>query len=232
MADMPLATFQGLIIDVADAAVSGAYWSTMLGWDLEMRDDGGARLRDQTGRVQVWLDVVPEPKTAKNRVHVDVNAESVQRALDAGATVLAEFPRWTMMADPDGQEHCVFPRSEPFDKRAYELGWDCAEGPESHDLALWWRDVLGGAVVDDEDDQGAYSFIQDIPSCPWDAIDFAGVPEPKTVKNRVHVDVRTDDLTALLAHGATVLREKGDGGIGWTVLADPAGNEFCAFTDD
>jgi hypothetical protein len=35
----------------------------------------------------------------------------------------------------------------------------------------------------------------------------------------------------VVAHGATVLREKGDGGIRWTVLADPAGNEFCAFTD-
>jgi hypothetical protein len=41
----------------------------------------------------------------------------------------------------------------------------------------------------------------------------------------------TDDLAALLAHGATVLRPKGDQGLGWSVLADPDGNEFCAFTD-
>ena len=57
-------------------------------------------------------------------------------------------------------------------------------------------------------------------------------PEPKTVKNRVHIDVDTDDLDALVAHGATVLRAKGDGGLRWTVLADPDGNEFCAFTAD
>ena len=62
--------------------------------------------------------------------------------------------------------------------------------------------------------------------------DFCRVPEPKTAKNRLHIDVTTDDLDALVAHGATVLRAKGDGGIGWTVLADPDGNEFCAFTDD
>ena len=59
----------------------------------------------------------------------------------------------------------------------------------------------------------------------------ASVYEPKSAKNRVHIDVTTDDLDALVAHGATVLRPKGDAGLGWTVLADPQGNEFCAFTD-
>jgi predicted enzyme related to lactoylglutathione lyase len=44
--------------------------------------------------------------------------------------------------------------------------------------------------------------------------------------------VETDALDALVSHGAQVLRAKGDDGIGWTVLADPDGNEFCAFTPD
>ena len=226
---MALARYKDLCIDVADARVSGEYWSTMLGWQLELHDDGDAHLRDDAGRIQVWLNVVPEPKSVKNRVHIDVNAESVQRAIDAGARVDSEFPRWTTLLDPDGQEHCVFPRAEPFAKRAYELGWDCAEGAEaSHTLAAWWSEVLGGAVVDDE---SGYSWVQDIPECVWDSIDFAGVPEPKTTKNRIHIDVSTDDLDALVAHGATVLRAKGDDGLSWTVLADPEGNEFCAFTD-
>src|SRR5881392_1115340 len=117
---MPLATYKGLCIDVADARTSGEYWSTMLGWHLEPRDDGNALLRDDAGRVQVWLNVVPEPKSAKNRIHIDVNAESVQRAVDAGAIVFQELPHWTVLLDPDGQEHCVFPRDEPITKRAYE----------------------------------------------------------------------------------------------------------------
>ncbi len=58
------------------------------------------------------------------------------------------------------------------------------------------------------------------------------MPEDKTAKNRIHVDITTDDLSALLAHGAMLVREKGDDGIGWTVMTDPAGNEFCAFTPD
>src|SRR3954447_514757 len=159
---MALARFKDLCIDVADARASGDYWSTMRGWRLELHDDGDAHLRDDAGRIQVWLNVVPEPKSVKNRVHIDVNAESVQRAIDAGARVDSEFPRWTTLLDPDGQEHCVFPRAEPFAKRAYELGWDCAEGAEAcRTLAAWWCEVLGGAVIDDD----GYSWVQDIPEC-------------------------------------------------------------------
>jgi hypothetical protein len=56
------------------------------------------------------------------------------------------------------------------------------------------------------------------------------VPEPKTGKNRLHLDVWLpgEDVDPLLALGARLLREP-DGEIGWWVLADPEGNEFCAF---
>ena len=57
---------------------------------------------------------------------------------------------------------------------------------------------------------------------------FGDVPEPKTVKNRIHWDVETDDVQRLLDRGATLLRGPDDD-IGWHVLADPEGNEFCAF---
>lgn len=125
----------------------------------------------------------------------------------------------------------MFVRDEPIEQRLYELAWDCAEGPEaSHAQAAWWQDVLGGEVVDDE---RGYSWLEQIPTAPFDSIDFVGVPEPKTVKNRVHIDVTTDDIDALVAHGARVLREPVDQigtQPGWHVLADPDGNEFCAFT--
>jgi hypothetical protein len=56
------------------------------------------------------------------------------------------------------------------------------------------------------------------------------VPEPTTGKNRGHADVYLDGDSAdpLVALGATVLREPG-GDIDRYVLADPEGNEFCAF---
>ncbi|MGI8522914.1 MAG: VOC family protein [Nocardioides sp.] len=226
---MPLATYQDLCIDVADARVEGAFWASTLGWRLEMHDDGDARLHDADGRIQVWLNRVPEPKTVKNRVHVDVNAESVRQVLDAGATPFAEFERWTTLADPDGQEFCVFVRDEPIEQRFYELEWDCAEGADaSRDQAVWWQGVLGGDVVDDE---RGYSWLEQIPSAPFYSMDFVGVPESKTAKNRVHIDVTTDDVDALVAHGARLLRRPDDE-IGWHVLADPDGNEFCAFASE
>jgi hypothetical protein len=53
--------------------------------------------------------------------------------------------------------------------------------------------------------------------------------EPKAVKNRIHWDVTVHTVAPLVKVGATVLREPG-GDIGWHVLADPEGNEFCTFT--
>jgi Glyoxalase-like domain len=226
---MALATYKDLCIDVTDARLEGTFWSAMLGWPLELHDDGDAHLRDDAGRVQVWLNRVPEPKTVKNRIHLDVRAESVEVATDRGAHRLYDEERWTTLADPEGQEFCVFVREAPIANRAYELGWDTAPGEQaSHATAAWWSQVLGGRLVDSPH---GFSYLEEIPGCPWESLDFAGVPEPKTTKNRVHLDVTTDDLDALVAHGATVLRAKGDGGLGWTVLADPDGNEFCAFTD-
>ncbi|GAA2066654.1 VOC family protein [Streptomyces albiaxialis] len=56
---------------------------------------------------------------------------------------------------------------------------------------------------------------------------FTPVTEPKTVKNRMHLDVfgNTDELLAL---GATLVRRR-DGQIGWDIMSDPEGNEFCVF---
>ncbi len=54
---------------------------------------------------------------------------------------------------------------------------------------------------------------------------FGTVPEPKTGKNRLHVDIAAPDVDALVSAGATVLAVHES----WTVLADPEGNEFCAF---
>jgi len=52
------------------------------------------------------------------------------------------------------------------------------------------------------------------------------VPEPKAVKNRVHLDVHAADIESLTAAGATVLN---DTDFKWVVMADPEGQEFCAF---
>jgi len=61
---------------------------------------------------------------------------------------------------------------------------------------------------------------------------FQKVPEPKVVKNRVHLDLRgesmADEVARLQALGATFIAERSLGeDLRWTVMADPEGNEFC-----
>jgi hypothetical protein len=61
---------------------------------------------------------------------------------------------------------------------------------------------------------------------------FVMVPEPKTVKNRVHIDIRAsgsdqaEETERVIALGARRV-DVGQGDVPWVVLADPDGNEFC-----
>jgi predicted enzyme related to lactoylglutathione lyase len=106
---------------------------------------------------------------------------------------------------------------------------DC-EHAES--LASFWAQVLGWEVAPGASEEfasvGGANRPADTPN--WL---FFKVPEGKTAKNRMHVDLRTNDLTAeverLLELGATVVHEKSESGTRWFTLTDPEGNEFCVF---
>jgi catechol 2,3-dioxygenase-like lactoylglutathione lyase family enzyme len=226
---MALARFKDLCIDANDAVTLGGFWSQVLGLELQRHEDGMVVLRGPTSQHSIWLDTVPEPRTVKQRVHLDVNAASTDEVVAAGAAVLdAESFPWTVLADPEGGELCAFVREPPVTQRLYEIVVDTADSAEaSAGIAHWWAQVLGAAVV--HDDRG-FSYVHQIPGAPFESFDFIPVPEAKTVKNRIHWDVDTDDVSALVEAGATILRPR-DEEISWTVLADPDGNEFCAFTD-
>jgi hypothetical protein len=223
----PIAAYQDLCIDACDAHAVARFWAPLLGWEAHTHDDGNATLREGD-EVRVWLNRVPEAVTGKNRLHLDLNAESLDAALEGGAVVVDDSQPWTVMRDPDGQLFCVFVRPEPVVRRPYELNWDVTGGPaECRSLADWWGRVLGVEPAHGDD----YSSLAQVPGLPFEYLVFAPVPEPKSVKNRVHIDVVADSVETLLAAGATLLRPKGED-LGWHVLRDPAGNEFCVFTHD
>ncbi|MEU4446238.1 VOC family protein [Actinosynnema sp. NPDC050801] len=107
------------------------------------------------------------------------------------------------------------------------IAFDCAD---TYALGQWWSQVVGHPLHP-EDRPGDLEALIEIPGGP--VLFFNQVPEPKTVKNRVHVCLRPDvprdqEVERLLALGATMIsdRREPDGG-GWAVLADPEGNEFC-----
>lgn len=96
-------------------------------------------------------------------------------------------------------------------------------------VADFWCEVLGWGVV--EVDGDVVSIGPEDAS--WPTIDVVAVPEGKTVKNRLHLDLRADgtttqqELQRLLALGArrTDVGQAPDSS--WVVLPDPEGNEFC-----
>src|SRR5699024_6044194 len=111
---MSIATYKDLCIDVSDADRMSAFWSRALGLDEHRHESGSAVLRGATPQHGVWINAVPEERTVKQRVHIDVHAASVAECEQFGAAVLPDwkgFP-WTGMADPEGGELCVFVRDE------------------------------------------------------------------------------------------------------------------------
>ena len=223
---MALATYKDLCIDAVDAAVLGRFWAGVLGLELELHDDGDARLTGPTPAHTVWINTVPEPVTVKQRVHLDVRARDVEEVVALGGVVVDadSFP-WTVMKDPEGGELCVFGIRPGTRAGLMEIGVDTADPAP---IATWWADVLG---VERRDHEHGYSYLEPVPGAPFASLVFAPVPEPKTVKNRIHVDVDTADVQLLVDAGATLLRAR-DEEIRWSVLADPDGNEFCAFEQD
>ena len=203
-----------------DVTREGQFWAEALGLTFN-QEDRHVWLDGPTKQHRIWINEVPEPHTVKNRIHLDVHAAALADLEALGARQLETFPRWTVLADPEGQEFCAFVRTEPPDLKLYELVIDCADAPALARLVgrcLRRRGGRGAARTSGRGRAGR---------CRSTCLVFDNVPEPKTAKNRVHWDVLADP-DELVAAGATLLRPKG-GDIGWHVLADPEGNEFCVF---
>jgi predicted enzyme related to lactoylglutathione lyase len=98
---------------------------------------------------------------------------------------------------------------------------DCADPRQ---LSNWWGEALGAQILADYDE-----FI--MVGAGAVALGFQRVPEPKSGKNRVHLDFEADDyegeIKRLVGLGASVVAEHSAGGdFRWSVLRDPEGNEF------
>ena len=99
----------------------------------------------------------------------------------------------------------------------------CMDTTGGEELGRFWADIAGLRFVADEESGSLQG-----PS-EGHGIAMCRVPEDKTVKHRVHLDVYAASVDVLVARGATVVRPAEESGLGWTVMADPEGGEFCAF---
>lgn len=112
-----------VVIDCNDLPAMLAFWSAALGY--VPRDDPPGEdfvvLRDPTGvRVNVSLQLVPEPRAGKNRLHLDLYTPhpdgEVRRLLALGATLAPRLAEpgedFVLMQDPEGNVFCVVDKPE------------------------------------------------------------------------------------------------------------------------
>lgn len=103
------------------------------------------------------------------------------------------------------------------------IGWICLDSTNPRALADWWQKLLGGTTRVDQDGDVR------LESGPIPLL-FLAVSEPKTVKNRVHLDLRVTDYDDAVARALALGAVPADDiyrGDAWRVLRDLEGNEFC-----
>ncbi|MGY1725830.1 VOC family protein [Geodermatophilus sp. SYSU D01062] len=229
-----------LTVDAADPAELARFWAGVLGWDTAADDPrGGVALvpADDTGFLLRFAPT-DRPRVGRNRAHLDLTSTSPEEQQRTVARVLALGGRHedvgqgpeelhVVLADPEGNEFCVIEAGNRFLADCGFVGALACDG--TRDVGSFWSEALGWPLVWDQDEETAIRSPHGGPKITW-----GGPPlPPKAGKNRWHLDVappadgdQRAEVERLLALGATPA-DVGQGDVGWVVLADPDGNEFC-----
>ena len=108
----------------------------------------------------------------------------------------------------------------------------CVDSTDPRRIAPFWQQALGWRITHDTPDEVV---LEPAEGSKEDGVSpdilFLRVPEAKSVKNRLHIDLRPDDQPAEVARLESLGARRVDigqaGDVSWVVLADPDGNEFC-----
>jgi glyoxalase superfamily protein len=102
--------------DAGDALMLASFWAAVLGSDVDEDSTSGKAFVEAAGwgGPNIWFNRVPEPKTAKNRVHFDLRApgpaaDEVARLERLGARLVEWREHSATMEDPEGNVFCVEP---------------------------------------------------------------------------------------------------------------------------
>jgi predicted enzyme related to lactoylglutathione lyase len=109
-------------IEAVDPRQVAKFWCAVLGWEIQHLDSTGAEIAPSDGSWWPIIDIgrVPERKTVKNRLHLDIRADEstqhdeLRRLLDLGAQRVdvgqTSDSTWIVLADPEGNEFCLLSR--------------------------------------------------------------------------------------------------------------------------
>jgi len=229
-----------VVVDANDFTAQAGWWSRALDLPVAGQRDDEAWIQLPDGPELLFVPA-PEPKTVKNRIHLDLASDSaqhqhdtVERLLSLGATRADIGQRdvpWVVLADPEGNEFCVLEPRESIagtgavaaivldtgDVEAQTVFWEQASGWTVKERQPW------GSRLRAPHGRGPY-------------LEPTKMGGTKTVKNRVHLDVAPlagDDQEAeadrLAGAGARRI-DIGQGDVSWIVMADPENGEFCVLT--
>jgi predicted enzyme related to lactoylglutathione lyase len=228
-----------LCFDANDPLRLARFWAEFLCWELvdDPRDGPALLPSDDTGFRFRFLPT-GEPKSRPNQIHFDLTSTSldaqqdtVARALDLGARHIdvGQLPEegHVVLADPEGNEFCVLEPGNTFLADCGFIGALSCDG--SQEVGYFWSAALGWPLVWDQDQETAIRSPHGGPKVTWGGPPVA----PKTGRNRLHfdlappadgdLDAEVDRLVSLGARRVDI----GQGEVGWVVMADPDGNEFC-----
>jgi predicted enzyme related to lactoylglutathione lyase len=231
-----------LTFDAHDPAGLGRFWSGVLDRQLVEEADGGVRVLPGDAK-QFPLRFVPsqEQKSRPNQIHFDLTSaaaedqqKTVARALELGARHIdvGQLPEegHVVLADPEGNEFCVIEAGNDFLADTDLIGALSSDGSQA--VGYFWSEVLGWPLVWDQDEETAIQAPYGGSKITWGGPPVA----PKHGKNRLHLDIappaggdQQAEVDRLVSLGATRI-DIGQGDVGWVVMADPDGNEFCVLT--
>jgi len=232
-----------IVVDAHDLPGLARFWTQALGWQvLSVREREIVIGPDENAPVGMCFMPVTDPKTVKNRVHLDLTSsaqdrdQEIERLLALGARRVdigqTGEESWTVLADPEGNEFCVLdPRPVYFG-----IGPVAAVVADCRDpaaVAGFWKLATGWVPGDSIAFLSAGSVSLRSPAGVGPYLELLASADAKTVKNRIHLDVAPEPgedqaaaVAALRAAGAAPV-DIGQGSGSWIVLADPEGSEFC-----
>jgi len=224
------------IFDSADTERVGSFYAALTGWDVVREDADRYGLRTPDGR-EIEFQLAPDhvrpqwpgqehPQQFHLDLQVDDHRAAAERAVEFGATWLADHPNWVTLADPAGH---------PFDLchkdgvgPVMDLFAVTIDAPDASALARFYADLTGmqisydgpeGALITGDGRSVMFQQISGYNPPRW--------PDP-AYPQQAHLDLIVDDLDTgqarALELGASRLPGAGER---FRVFADPAGHPFC-----
>jgi predicted enzyme related to lactoylglutathione lyase len=231
-----------LTIDAKDPRRLAPFWAGVLGWEMADDPADGIALRSSDGTgFDIRFQPTQATKTRPDYIHLHLTSSSLEdqeqtvaRALGLGGRHLdvGQLPEegHVVLADPEGNEFCVIEPGNSYLAGCGFLGELACDG--SREVGQFWSQALGWPLVWDQDEETAIQSPAGGTKIAW------GGPRetPKTGRNRMHFDLappvdgdQQAEVDRLVSLGATQI-DIGQGQVGWVVMADPDGNEFCLLT--